>query len=121
MGKYCGNMVSAHQLEWAVTSEKVQMAIQRIVEVASARKVIVFGSFAKGATTTNSDFDVLVITEHDVSSARKESVRIRRLLRGISMPMDIIVLPEAKWIQVRDCPGTIYKEILRTGKVVYES
>lgn len=121
MGEDFGAMKSALQTEWAVTSEKAQKAVEKIIEVTSARKIIIFGSFAKGTSTTNSDFDVLVITGNDISSPRKESVQIRRALRGISMPMDIIVIPEATWIQVRDCPGMIYKEVLRTRKVVYES
>ena len=121
MGKNIGAIESARRPEWAVTPEKAKRAVERIIEVTSARKIIIFGSFATGATTTNSDFDVLVITGNDISSPRRESVRIRRALRGISMPMDIIVIPEATWTQVRDCPGTIYQEVWRTGKVVYEA
>ena len=112
---------SAQWPDWAVTTEKVERAVQRIVLVGKPRKIILFGSFLRGAATVNSDFDVLVVTGDDITEPRKESVRIRRALRGISMPMDIIVVPEAKWLQFRDCPGTIYQEVCRTGKGVYEA
>ncbi|MEW6532030.1 MAG: nucleotidyltransferase domain-containing protein [Thermodesulfobacteriota bacterium] len=114
-------MESVQMPDWAVTPEKVEKAVRKIIEVGKPRKIILFGSFVKGVPTLNSDLDVLVITGDEISSSRRESVRIRRALRGISMPMDIIVVPEAKWTQFRDCPGTIYREVLRTGKVVYES
>ena len=111
----------AEERHWEVTSQKVDAAIRKIIEIGSPRKIILFGSFVKGPTTSNSDLDVLVITGDDISNPRKESVRIRRALRGISMPMDIIVVPEAMWSQLKDCPGMIYREALNTGRVVYES
>lgn len=107
--------------DWAVTPEKVERAIQKIIAIGKPRKIILFGSFVKGITTANSDLDVLVITGDDTLNPRKESVRIRKALRGISMPMDIIVIPEAKWLQLKDCPGMIFEEALRNGRVVYES
>jgi hypothetical protein len=37
------------------------------------------------------------------------------------MPMDILVVSESKLTALADAPGLIYREALRTGKVVYES
>jgi predicted nucleotidyltransferase len=107
--------------DWAVTPEKVEKVVQKIIEIGLPRKIILFGSFVRGTLTANSDLDVLVITGDDTANPRRESVRIRRALRGISMPMDIIVIPEAKWVQLKDCPGMIYQEAFRRGKIVYES
>ncbi|MEW6381903.1 MAG: nucleotidyltransferase domain-containing protein [bacterium] len=107
--------------EWEITPEKVEMAIQRIIEVGHPLKLILFGSYVRGETTINSDLDILVVMRNDIINQRQESVRIRRALRGISMPMDIIVVPEEKWIQLKDEPGLIYRQALREGKVVYES
>jgi len=114
-------MKADQQPDWTLTPEKVDRAVRKIIELGRPTKIILFGSFVKGDTTINSDLDVLVITRDDMTNPRKESVRIRRGLRGISMPIDIIVVSEAKWTQLRDCPGTIYPEILREGKIVYEA
>ena len=73
---------------WAVTPEKIDVAVKRIVSVAAPGKVILFGSVVSGKPNTHSDVDFLVVTKDEVESRRKESVRIRRALRGISMPMD---------------------------------
>jgi hypothetical protein len=35
--------------------------------------------------------------------------------------MDILVVPERKWVELKDEPGLIYREAMRKGKVVYES
>jgi predicted nucleotidyltransferase len=82
--------------------------------------VILFGSAVRGETNIHSDLDILVVTGDEIDSPRKESVRIRRALRGIVMPMDILVVPESLLQELGDQPGLIYREALRHGKVIYE-
>lgn len=106
---------------WAVTPEKVETVIQRIIEIGRPKRLILFGSFVAGTTDEHSDLDVLVVTADESIDPRKESVRIRRELRGVFMPMDILVVPEGRLRELADMPGLIYREILRTGRVVYES
>ena len=113
-------MESRAKEPWEVTSEKVEAAIRKIIEVSQPDKLILFGSYAKDTITINSDVDFLVITGDHVENPRKESVRIRRALRGISMPMDILVVPKTQWHQLKDVPGLIYREAMNKGKVVYE-
>ena len=106
---------------WKVTDEKVEKAVQKIVEIGQPLKIILFGSYVLGETTTNSDLDILVVTSNEISDARRESVRIRHALRGISMPMDILVVPQSRWEELKHIPGLIYREAMTKGKVVYES
>jgi predicted nucleotidyltransferase len=106
---------------WKVTPEKVETAVRKIIEVARPAKLIIFGSYVRNQRDINSDVDFLVITDKEIENTRKESVRIRRALRGIGMPMDILVIPEKKWMELKDEPGLIYREALKSGKVVYES
>jgi predicted nucleotidyltransferase len=106
---------------WEINPEKVQMAIERIIEVGRPKKIILFGSYVRDALHANSDVDFLIISGDDIGNPRKESVRIRRALRGISMPMDIIVVPESVWLQHCDHPGLIYREAKRNGRIVYEA
>jgi len=56
------------------------------------------------------------ITPEKVNQA-KESVRIRRALKGIDMAMDILVVPEDKLEELSATPGLIYREALNKGKV----
>ena len=109
------------KIPWAVTPGKIKSAIQRIVAVESPKRVILFGSAARGQTHKHSDADLLVVTRHEVDSPRKESVRLRRALRGISMPMDILVISERRLHELSEQPGLIYREALRTGRVLYEA
>jgi len=105
---------------WAITPEKVQTAIKRIIEVTRPRKLILFGSYVRGNMNLNSDLDILVVTGDDIENPRKESVRFRRALKGIVMSMDILVVPESKLEELTNMPGLIYREAMRDGEVVYE-
>jgi predicted nucleotidyltransferase len=108
-------------VSWAITPEKIKVAVKRIVSVAQPRKVILFGSVVAGKPDIHSDADILVVTRDEVESSRKESVRLRRALRGITMPMDILVIPEKRLQELADQPGLVYREAVRHGRMVYDA
>jgi predicted nucleotidyltransferase len=114
-------MTTAAEPAWQITPEKVQMVVQRLIEVANPKKLILFGSYVRGDATRDSDLDVLVVTSHEVESPRRESVRLRNSLSDINMPMDIVVVPFSRFEALREKLGLIYREADRHGKVVYES
>ena len=106
---------------WAITPEKVEQAVRRLVEAGRPRQIILFGSYVRGETHRDSDLDVLVVVDDGVTDPLRESVRLRGLLRGIRMLMDIVVVRESTFNQLRDRIGLIYREATRHGRVVYES
>ena len=106
---------------WEITPEKVDQAIEKIIHISQPKKLILFGSYIQGKSRRNSDLDILVVAGSGLISARNESIRIRRALKGITMAMDILVIPEDKLEELSVSPGLIYREALNQGKVVYES
>jgi len=106
---------------WAITPQKIEEAVRKIVAFEQPRKIILFGSAAKGNASVHSDADFLVVTKDEVESPRKESVRIRQALESVSMPMDILVISEKRLEELGNQPGLVYREALRTGKIVYDA
>ena len=106
---------------WAITPRKIKEAVQKIVDFEQPKRIILFGSAARGRTNIHSDVDFLVVTRDETESPRKESVRIRQALSGVSMPMDILVISEKRLRELGDQPGLVYREALRSGKVVYDA
>jgi predicted nucleotidyltransferase len=106
---------------WLVTPEKVQAVVNKIIEIAAPRKIILFGSYITGNMHINSDLDVMVVTADEQVNSRKESVRIRRVLKGIMMSMDIVVVSEATLSAYAETPGLIYREALKQGRIVYDT
>jgi predicted nucleotidyltransferase len=113
-------MNAVTEVPWAVTAEKVDAVVRRLKAGAHPRKIILFGSYVRGHVTSDSDLDVLVVTDDRVTDSRAESVRLRNAVDDIDMPMDILVVPEAQFNRLRDTPGLIYREICEQGKVAYE-
>lgn len=106
---------------WAVTPEKLQEAVRRIVEAAHPRKIILFGSHARGTARPDSDVDLLVVTGPMSEAERvKEMARLRDLLSALRMPVDVLVAPESKLEYWRDTPGNVYFEASEDGKTLYE-
>jgi len=106
---------------WLITPEKVQAAVDRVAEVCSPRRIILFGSYASGKLHRDSDLDMLVVMSRSIDNPRKESVRIRRALKGLLIPVDIVVIEESQLVGLSDIPGLVYREAVRNGRVVYES
>jgi predicted nucleotidyltransferase len=92
--------------------------IQRILSVCRPTRVILFGSAAAGTMNPDSDIDLLLV-EKGVSDTRKESVRIRRALRGMGFPFDIIVMDSERYAKTKDYIGGIAYPAEKYGKVLY--
>ena len=92
---------------------------RRIIETSHPEKIILFGSYARGNFGTDSDLDLLVIIP-GVSNLRQESLRVRRALRGLLAPVDIIVATPEQIQRLGNTRGLIYQSALQEGKVLYE-
>ena len=82
------------------------------------RKVIIFGSRARGSSSPESDHDVLIIKE----TSTRRMLRREEAMRGIrqSVPLDLLILtPDELDVLVKEGSQFI-REILDTGVVVYE-
>ena len=106
-------------MELDITHEKIGEITQRILNVSQPEKIIMFGSYARGTSTPNSDLDLLVILK-GVDKPRAESNRLRRALRGLLIPIDIIVASPDQIDRYGDAPGMIYRTALKEGMVIYE-
>ena len=80
-------------------------------------RVVLFGSHARGTATSDSDYDVLVI-EPTVDSPIQESVRLRAELDDLEVPIDVVVVDEAK-AEIRAAErGTMIERALREGRLL---
>jgi len=92
---------------------------RRICSVCNPTQIIVFGPHVHGEPDVDSDLDLLVVVD-DIESPRAESIRIRRVLRNLMYPIDIIVATHQQLDRYRNIQGLIYKTALNEGRVIYE-
>jgi uncharacterized protein len=99
--------------------ELVPEIIRRILSVSQPQKIVLFGSFARGDYGPDSDMDLLVVME-GIQSPRAESNRLRRALRGLLTPIDVLVATPQQIERHRQTVGLIYRSALDEGQVIYE-
>jgi predicted nucleotidyltransferase len=101
------------------TSEDVNQIVQAIVSQFHPRRIILFGSQARGEAGPDSDLDLLV--EMETTLPRREQVRrIRRSFDPYPCAMDIVVYtPDEvrKWAQA---PASLVATVMREGRILYE-
>lgn len=101
-----------------ISEETIRAITQKIVEVARPQKIILFGSYANGTATPDSDLDLLVIQETDLKPVER-TVSIRKHLRGFKVPMDLLVYTPTEIAGWKDVRLAFVNIIQRQGKVVY--
>jgi len=103
-------------------AKTLPQAVKRIASTLKPEKIILFGSYAYGNPTHDSDVDLLVIIE--TNGNYKEKVReISMLLYPRQFPVDILVktpkeVEEALRGGVDN--GFFIREIVKKGKVLYD-
>ena len=104
----------------AVTESLLHEITACIVEAFDPEKVILFGSRADGTPHTDSDVDLLVITEQTQGSLIQRAVAVKRVCRPRFVAMDVLVkTPEEVAAQLQR--GNLFlRQILEEGKVLYE-
>jgi len=101
-----------------ISSELLQAAVHTLAEGARPQRIILFGSHARGEATEDSDLDFLVI-EDEVPDRAREMVRLRRLLRPLRVPADILVYSADEVSRWGSQSGSALYWALKEGQVVY--
>ena len=101
------------------TLQQIQEYAQRLGEAFSPQRVILFGSYAYGQPTLDSDVDLLVITPLDRDAVTK-AVEIQLKLRP-PFPLELLVRSPEKVRERLEMGDGFMLEILTKGKTLYEA
>lgn len=94
-----------------------------IVEAAHPRKIVLFGSRARGGAGPRSDVDLLVIEDEPFGpgrSRRREVARLSRALARFPIPQDILVYTADEAEHWANSKNHVVARALREGRVLYE-
>ena len=93
--------------------------VDKIINNFNPDKIIIFGSYAYGHPTVDSDMDIMIVMDTD-EKPHKRAVSVRKVLKGIGIPKDIIVKTPEEFERFKDIVGTIVYPAAHKGRIIYE-
>jgi predicted nucleotidyltransferase len=103
-----------------ISPKTINQAVQLLVAAAHPVKIILFGSHARGEASEDSDLDFLVILP-TLESKHQEMVRLRRVLRPLGIPVDVLVASKDEVDEWGHLPSTTLYWALTEGRVLHEA
>jgi len=82
-------------------------------------KIILFGSYARGGFTTDSDVDLIVVMEV-AGSKRQKATEIDVALCNRRLGLDVIVVTPQEFEKYRNVAGHVIYPAVREGRILYE-
>ena len=102
-----------------VQQSEIEDFANRIAKEFKPERIILFGSYASGSASPDSDVDLLVVLPH-ADKGWRVATQMRRRVRP-SFPMDLIVRTPQ---QIRDrlaLDDPFVREVIERGHVLYEA
>uniref|UniRef100_A0A831UBZ8 Nucleotidyltransferase domain-containing protein n=1 Tax=Geobacter metallireducens TaxID=28232 RepID=A0A831UBZ8_GEOME len=90
----------------------------RIAEAMKPEKIFLFGSYAEGRATTDSDVDLVVIMESELPPHQR-NIALKRLFPRRTFSLDAFVFTPREFARYKDIPGTIAYNATHHGKLLY--
>jgi len=100
-------------------AEALPEVVQRIVQTLHPEKIVLFGSYADGTPTSDSDVDLLVVMETTAPPVERY-LAVSRLLRPRLFPVDILVKRPDEIQSALGAGDFFIREVLSRGQVLYE-
>jgi predicted nucleotidyltransferase len=101
-----------------IKRSQIRNYVQRVAERFHPQRVILFGSYAYGQPSKDSDVDLLVVMPHDGHPALMAS-EIRKNVRS-GFPLDLIVRSPDEIRRRMSIGDGFIQEILNRGQPLYE-
>ena len=104
-----------------ITREQIEKIVKKIVSSCRLERIILFGSYAYGNPTENSDLDLLVVIKSSNLPRYKRAREIRKHLWGVTdIPKDILVYTEEEIEEWKEVEEAFITKVLREGRILYD-
>jgi predicted nucleotidyltransferase len=102
-----------------IERNRIQAFVDEVVQQFHPKRVVLFGSYAYGKPTEDSDVDLLVIMPHKEHSAVQAAEILKRIRHGF--PLDLIVRSPQTIRKRLNMDDFFITEILERGETLYEA
>ncbi|MBA3063153.1 nucleotidyltransferase domain-containing protein [bacterium] len=101
-----------------ISQEEINEVIDRIVKNINPEKIILFGSYASGNPSEDSDLDILIVKEMRIPRY-KRTREVKKHLRGMKIPIDVIVYTKKEIKEWEDTKTAFINQAIKQGKILY--
>ena len=102
-----------------LTETQIQEAANRIALALKPKKIILFGSYARGDATENSDLDLMVIAPENYTKRRDMMIKGRDAVGIMGVGVDVLVYSYEDYAEKNTwCSNPAYWAAIE-GKVLY--
>jgi predicted nucleotidyltransferase len=102
-----------------IDKSTISNLVYRIATNLNPDKIYLFGSYAKGQETDDSDIDLLIVKD-TLEPKYKRSIEIQRLLIGSKLPVDIVVYTNAEFEKERLTNYSFVNSAIKGAQLMYE-
>ena len=103
-----------------ITEAQIQAAAQKLAEVYQPEAIYLFGSYAWGEPTEDSDVDFLIVVPNEKELEWNPQSKGKSVLRySLNCDVDLIINHQSFFDYYALHPSSIQHEILSKGKKVY--
>lgn len=101
-----------------VNKDEIKRVAKNMAIAADAERVILFGSYARGEATEQSDVDLMIIAKSDLPRF-KRSRELYKLLRPHPFAMDIVVYTPQEIERGKKSNVSFVSTVLKEGETLY--
>jgi len=102
-----------------IDSKQINDIVNRIASSYKPDKIILFGSYANGTSSENSDLDFILIKD-TTEPKHKRGIEVRKLFFGLPIPMDFKIYTSTEFTFELTNKYSFLSLALKESKVLYE-
>jgi len=103
-----------------VSLETIREMAAKIAQRFRPDRVVLFGSYARGEASEDSDVDLLVVTRDLAPRGKRSAPIIRMLAEDYALPVDIVVRTSKALEEWKNTRVSFPRHVLEEGIVLYE-
>lgn len=102
-----------------INKETIEEVKNRLVKTYNPIAIYLFGSYAWGTPTEDSDLDLLIVVDKSDEKSYKRPIPGYDALFGLGVPKDLIIYTKEEFDQRSKDITTLCYKIEKDGKVIY--
>lgn len=102
-----------------IAKEILDQAVKRLVKTYHPLSIYLFGSYAWGNPTDDSDLDLLIVIDHSDQNDFQRAVAGHHALWGLEIPKDLLVFTQNEFENEAQDVTTLCHKVIKDGIKVY--